>query len=93
MSTSSYSSGQHTSGTAQAHSQGGPLGHVPHDQSFVPHHQTLGPISIIDPNNPHHQFLFMILVFNIDICAIWHKIAQNAPEFPPNRKILRKIAT
>jgi len=52
----------------------GPLG--PHHQWFVPHPQTLGIIiSIIDD----------LGVFNIDTCAIWHKIVQNHAN-------LRKIA-
>jgi len=46
---------------------------VLHQHWFVPHHQTLGPISIIDPSPIHDHDLG---VFSIYICAICHKIAQ-----------------
>jgi len=62
---------------AQARSQGGSAGALAPSPVlwFVPHHQTNGAPSALLTPSP--ILIHDLGVFNIDICAIWHKIAQN----------------
>jgi len=57
----------------QASSQGGGRWVRAHPQWFVPHPQTLGPSALLTTSP---ILIHYFGVFNIDICAIWHKIAE-----------------
>jgi len=71
---------------------GRPWRPVPHHQWLVAHHQTLGPISVILTPSP--ILIHDLGVFNIYICAIWRKIAQNhaicskSRDFAQNRYVV-----
>jgi len=73
----------------QARSQGGPMGPMPHHyQWFVPHHQALGSISIIDPTTNYYSWSWGMQHWYL--CDLAHNHAKWS-EFAQNHQILFNV--